>query len=92
NLISRTHYIGFLKNLYAGIVLELEKLNKDLNEYLNGVQNILLRWIEQSLGVVPAEPPSEIKRKCDEEASKTVTRIVQGNGMSLGFRFIVIPA
>ena len=27
---------------YAGIVLELEKLNKDLNEYLNGVQTYCL--------------------------------------------------
>ncbi|KAK3796972.1 hypothetical protein RRG08_015838 [Elysia crispata] len=59
---------------YAGIVLELEKLNKDLNEYLNGVQTYCLDIVPE-LGVVPAEPPSEIKRKCDEEASKTVTRI-----------------
>ncbi|GFS00991.1 Lin-9-like protein [Elysia marginata] len=59
---------------YAGIVLELEKLNKDLNEYLNGVQTYCLD-ISPELGVVPAEPPSEIRRKCDEEASKTVSRI-----------------
>ncbi|RUS74508.1 hypothetical protein EGW08_017739 [Elysia chlorotica] len=59
---------------YAGIVLELEKLNKDLNEYLNGVQTYCLDIVPE-LGVVPAEPPSEIKRKCDEEASKSVARI-----------------
>ncbi|GFO41723.1 Lin-9-like protein [Plakobranchus ocellatus] len=50
------------KKTYAGIVLELERLNKDLNEYLNGVQTYCLD-IAPELGVVPAEPPSEIRRK-----------------------------
>lgn len=33
---------------YAGIVLELEKLNKDLNDYLNGVQTYCLdvSWLK----------------------------------------------
>ncbi|CAL1535985.1 unnamed protein product [Lymnaea stagnalis] len=62
---------------YAGIVLELEKLNKDLNDYLNGVQTYCLD-ISPEVGVTPAEPPSEIRRKCDEEAEETVTRICRG--------------
>ncbi|XP_059170889.1 protein lin-9 homolog [Physella acuta] len=62
---------------YAGIVLELEKLNKDLNDYLNGVQTYCLD-IAPEQGVTPAEPPSEIKRKCDEEAEETVSRICRG--------------
>ncbi|BFZ15581.1 hypothetical protein BsWGS_18620 [Bradybaena similaris] len=62
---------------YAGIVLELEKLNKDLNEYLNGVQTYCLD-IAPEQGVAPTEPPSEIRRKCDEEAEETVARICRG--------------
>jgi len=62
---------------YAGIVVELEKLNKDLNEYLNGVQTYCLD-ISPDQGVTPAEPPSEIKKKCDTEAEETVARICRG--------------
>ncbi|XP_005108172.1 protein lin-9 homolog [Aplysia californica] len=62
---------------YAGIVVELEKLNKDLNEYLNGVQTYC-QDISPDQGVTPAEPPSEIKRKCDTEAEETVARICRG--------------
>ncbi|KAI8783972.1 protein lin-9 [Biomphalaria glabrata] len=68
--------LGFQKT-YAGIVLELEKLNKDLNDYLNGVQTYCLD-IAPEQGVTPAEPPSEIRRKCDMEAEETVARICRG--------------
>lgn len=68
--------LNFQKS-YAGIVVELEKLNKDLNEYLNGVQTYCLD-ISPDQGVTPAEPPSEIKKRCDSEAEQTVDRICRG--------------
>ncbi|KAK6191490.1 hypothetical protein SNE40_003165 [Patella caerulea] len=62
---------------YANIVLELDKLNKDLNEYLMGVQDFC-QELGPPHGLVPIDQPSEIKRKCDEEAQDLVTKICRG--------------
>lgn len=61
---------------YADVVLELEKLNKDLNDYLVGVQQYSQDLApEQGLPVM--DHPSDVKKKCDEEAQNTVNHICQ---------------
>ncbi|XP_045174860.2 protein lin-9 homolog isoform X2 [Mercenaria mercenaria] len=59
---------------YANIVLELENLNKDLNEYLVGVQQYC-HDISPEQGLKPIDQPSEVKEKADTEAAKLVNKI-----------------
>lgn len=61
---------------YAGIVLELEHLNKDLQEYLNGVQQFCQKMAPEQ-GLTAIDQPSEIKRRCEEEAQKMVQKVSQ---------------
>ncbi|XP_041365955.1 protein lin-9 homolog isoform X2 [Gigantopelta aegis] len=61
---------------YAHIVLELDKLNKDLNDYLVGVQQYC-QEIAPDHGLMPVDQPSEIRKKCEEEAQVMVSRICQ---------------
>ncbi|KAJ8298580.1 hypothetical protein KUTeg_022690 [Tegillarca granosa] len=61
---------------YADIVLELEQLNSELNECLIGVQNYCQELAPEQ-GLTPLDQPSEIRRKCDEEANEMVSRISQ---------------
>ncbi|KAK7098307.1 hypothetical protein V1264_002636 [Littorina saxatilis] len=61
---------------YADVVLELSKLNKDLNDYLLGVHQFC-QEVAPEQGLLPIEEPSEVKRKCDEEAEATVSQICQ---------------
>ncbi|XP_070554790.1 protein lin-9 homolog isoform X2 [Ptychodera flava] len=64
---------------YAGVVLELETLNKDLNTYLLGVQQYC-QEIAPEQGLQPMDQPTEMKRKCEEEAKE----IVRKTNLSLG--------
>ncbi|XP_060551610.1 protein lin-9 homolog isoform X2 [Ruditapes philippinarum] len=59
---------------YANIVLELENLNKDLNEYLVGVQQYC-HDIAPEQGLKPIDQPSEVKAKADSEAANLVNKI-----------------
>ncbi|XP_064601675.1 protein lin-9 homolog isoform X2 [Liolophura sinensis] len=59
---------------YAGTVLELEKLNDDLNEYLLGVQNYC-QELAPDQGICPIDQPAEIRRKCEEEAQSILEKI-----------------
>ncbi|XP_068717813.1 protein lin-9 homolog isoform X1 [Montipora capricornis] len=61
---------------YASVVLELERLNKDLNEYLTGVQEYC-QELAPDQGVQSMDHSSSVKRRCDEEAA----RVVQENNV-----------
>ncbi|XP_067045220.1 protein lin-9 homolog isoform X1 [Acropora muricata] len=61
---------------YASVVLELERLNKDLNEYLTGVQEYC-QELTPDQGVQSMDQSSSVKRRCDEEAA----RVVQQNNV-----------
>lgn len=56
---------------YASVVLELERLNKDLNEYLTGVQEYC-QELAPDQGVQSMDHSSSVKRRCDEEAARVV--------------------
>ncbi|XP_064635004.1 protein lin-9 homolog isoform X3 [Lineus longissimus] len=58
---------------YASVVLELETLNRDLNEYLSGVQQYCSE-IAPDHGIRALEQPNELKKKCEREADDTVAR------------------
>lgn len=64
---------------YASVVLELERLNKDLNEYLTGVQEFCQELAPEQ-GVQSMDPSSSVKRRCDEEA----TKVVEDNNANMG--------
>lgn len=61
---------------YADVVLELSNLNKDLNDYLVEVHQYCQELAPEQ-GLAPIEEPSEVKKKCDEEANATVTQICE---------------
>ncbi|KAK3101456.1 hypothetical protein FSP39_003703, partial [Pinctada imbricata] len=61
---------------YAKVVLELEDLNKELNECLIIVQQYC-QEIAPEQGLTPLDQPSEIKSKCDVEAGELVGKISQ---------------
>ncbi|XP_076471216.1 protein lin-9 homolog isoform X2 [Babylonia areolata] len=61
---------------YADVVLELSNLNKDLNDYLLEVHQFCQELAPEQ-GLAPIEEPSEVKKKCDEEANTTVTHICE---------------
>ncbi|KAK3734156.1 hypothetical protein QZH41_017127, partial [Actinostola sp. cb2023] len=52
---------------YACVVLELERLNKDLNDYLNGVQDYCQELAPEH-GLHTLDQTISVKRKCDKEA------------------------
>ncbi|KXJ22466.1 Protein lin-9-like [Exaiptasia diaphana] len=52
---------------YACVVLELERLNKDLNDYLNGVQDYCQELAPEH-GLHTLDQTVSVKRKCDKEA------------------------
>lgn len=56
---------------YASVVLELERLNKDLNEYLTGVQEYC-QELAPDQGVQSMDHSSSVKRRCDEEAARVL--------------------
>uniref|UniRef100_T1IXW4 DIRP domain-containing protein n=1 Tax=Strigamia maritima TaxID=126957 RepID=T1IXW4_STRMM len=58
--------IDFQKR-YAGVVLELDKLNKDLNEYLQQVQQYC-QEIAPEQGLEPMNQNSKLREKCEEES------------------------
>lgn len=59
---------------YANIVLELDNLNKDLNEYLIGVQQYC-QEIAPEQGLKPIDQPSEVRQRCDEEGEALVNKV-----------------
>ncbi|MGH0153765.1 UNVERIFIED_CONTAM: hypothetical protein FKN15_025195 [Acipenser sinensis] len=54
---------------YATIVLDLEQLNKDLNKVLHEVQQYCYE-IAPEQGMQPADQPTDLRRKCEEEAQE----------------------
>ncbi|KAL9955438.1 hypothetical protein ACROYT_G036766 [Oculina patagonica] len=68
---------------YAAVVLELERLNRDLNEYLTGVQEYCQELAPEQ-GVQSMDQPTSVKRRCDEEA----TKVVEENNATMGLSAI----
>lgn len=58
---------------YAGILIELEKLNKDLQKYLEDIQS-LCHEIAPEPSVAAMLAPSHLREKCREEAIEMVHR------------------
>ncbi|XP_064092891.1 protein lin-9 homolog isoform X2 [Macrobrachium nipponense] len=57
---------------YAALVLEIEKLNKDLNQYLLAVQQFCQEIAPEQGISAPTLLPSQIKERCYEEAATIV--------------------
>ncbi|XP_069810396.1 protein lin-9 homolog isoform X3 [Dendropsophus ebraccatus] len=64
---------------YATIVLELEQLNKDLNKVLHKVQQYCYE-LAQDQGLQPANQPTDIRRRCEEEAQEMVRQANTSSG------------
>ncbi|XP_074542119.1 protein lin-9 homolog [Halichoeres trimaculatus] len=60
-----------LQKRYATTVLELEQLNKDLNKVLHEVQQFCCE-LAPDQGMVPADHPTELRRRCEDEAQHMV--------------------
>ncbi|OXB68338.1 hypothetical protein ASZ78_015278 [Callipepla squamata] len=56
---------------YATIVLDLEQLNKDLNKVLHKVQQYCYE-LAPDQGLQPADQPTDLRRRCEEEAQEIV--------------------
>ncbi|XP_042359253.1 protein lin-9 homolog [Plectropomus leopardus] len=56
---------------YATTVLELEQLNKDLNKVLHEVHQFCCE-LAPDQGMVPADHPTELRRRCEDEAQQMV--------------------
>ncbi|XP_062345316.1 protein lin-9 homolog isoform X3 [Cinclus cinclus] len=65
---------------YATIVLDLEQLNKDLNKVLHKVQQYCYE-LAPDQGLQPADQPTDLRRRCEEEAQEVVR---QTNTLSTG--------
>ncbi|MBN3306038.1 LIN9 protein, partial [Amia calva] len=64
--------IGFdFQKRYATIVLDLEQLNKDLNKVLHEVQQYCYELAPEQ-GMQPADQPTDLRRRCEEEAQEIV--------------------
>ncbi|XP_048831393.1 protein lin-9 homolog isoform X1 [Brienomyrus brachyistius] len=64
--------IGFeFQKRYATIVLDLEQLNKDLNKVLHEVQQYCYKLAPEQ-GMQPADQPTDLRRRCEEEAEELV--------------------
>ncbi|XP_065159288.1 protein lin-9 homolog isoform X2 [Atheta coriaria] len=70
-----------LERRYAGILIDLEKLNKDLQANLDEMQTFL-QDIAHDSRVVAMLTPSHLREKCKEEASDIVSRSVQSDESS----------
>ncbi|CAN2387481.1 Lin-9 DREAM MuvB core complex component [Pristimantis euphronides] len=64
---------------YATIVLELEQLNKDLNKVLHKVQQYCYE-LAQDQGLQPANQPTDMRRRCEEEAQEMVRQANTSSG------------
>ncbi|XP_044146796.1 protein lin-9 homolog isoform X2 [Bufo gargarizans] len=64
---------------YATIVLELEQLNKDLNKVLHKVQQFCCE-LAQDQGLQPANQPTDMRRRCEEEAQEMVRQANTSSG------------
>ncbi|XP_056424470.1 protein lin-9 homolog isoform X2 [Hyla sarda] len=64
---------------YATIVLELEQLNKDLNKVLHKVQQYSSE-LAQDQGLQPANQPTNMRRRCEEEAQEMVRQANTSSG------------
>jgi hypothetical protein len=58
---------------YAGVVLDLDKLNKDLNEYLVEVQQYCLELAPEQ-GLSPSVSTLPSRNKCEDEAREIVSQ------------------
>ncbi|XP_044727897.1 protein lin-9 homolog isoform X2 [Chrysoperla carnea] len=58
---------------YAGIVIELERMNRDLQEYLNDVQHFC-QEIAPEPSIAAMLAPSHLRERCHEEAAEIVER------------------
>uniref|UniRef100_A0A8C2ENA7 Lin-9 DREAM MuvB core complex component n=1 Tax=Cyprinus carpio TaxID=7962 RepID=A0A8C2ENA7_CYPCA len=58
---------------YATTVLDLEQLNKDLNKVLHEVQQFCYE-LAPDQGMQPADQPSELRRRCEEESQEVVSQ------------------
>ncbi|XP_029331633.1 protein lin-9 homolog [Mus caroli] len=64
---------------YATIVLELEQLNKDLNKVLHKVQQYCYE-LAPDQGLQPADQPTDLRRRCEEEAQEIVRQANSASG------------
>ncbi|KAH0513638.1 Protein lin-9-like protein [Microtus ochrogaster] len=64
---------------YATIVLELEQLNKDLNKVLHKVQQYCYE-LAPDQGLQPADQPTDLRRRCEEEAQEIVRQANSSSG------------
>lgn len=64
---------------YATIVLELEQLNKDLNKVLHKVQQYCYE-LAPDQGLQPADQPTDMRRRCEEEAQEIVRQANSASG------------
>ncbi|XP_066451236.1 protein lin-9 homolog isoform X3 [Eleutherodactylus coqui] len=64
---------------YATTVLELEQLNKDLNKVLHKVQQFCYE-LAQDQGLQPANQPTDMRRRCEEEAQEMVRQANTSSG------------
>ncbi|NXH18157.1 LIN9 protein, partial [Bucco capensis] len=65
---------------YATIVLDLEQLNKDLYKVLHKVQQYC-HELAPDQGLQPADQPTDLRRRCEEEAQEMVR---QANSSTAG--------
>ncbi|XP_075781419.1 protein lin-9 homolog isoform X3 [Pelodiscus sinensis] len=64
---------------YATIVLDLEQLNKDLNKVLHKVQQYCYE-LAPDQGLQPADQPTDLRRRCEEEAQEIVRQANASTG------------
>ncbi|KAM9317253.1 protein lin-9 homolog [Gastrophryne carolinensis] len=65
---------------YATLVLELEQLNKDLNKVLHKVQQYCYE-LAPDQGLQPANQPTDLRRRCEEEGQEMVRLANNSNGL-----------
>ncbi|XP_023221502.1 protein lin-9 homolog [Centruroides sculpturatus] len=67
---------------YASVILEFEKLNKDLDEYLTGVQQYC-QEIAPEQGLQPVVQPEVLRQQCLNNAKDTVNQANRVQGVPL---------
>uniref|UniRef100_A0A8C1E6L9 Lin-9 DREAM MuvB core complex component n=1 Tax=Cyprinus carpio carpio TaxID=630221 RepID=A0A8C1E6L9_CYPCA len=77
-----------LQKRYATTVLDLEQLNKDLNKVLHEVQQFCYE-LAPDQGMQPADQPSELRRRCEEESQEVVR---QSNALPDGEQRVQSPS
>ncbi|KAL3314703.1 Protein lin-9 [Cichlidogyrus casuarinus] len=82
--VQETISIDF-QHAYLTIVVQLERLNKELNQYLAHVLQYA-NEIAQEHGVSPLEQPMDFKQRCDEDAIEIVTRLKNVQGQRVGMK------